>query len=117
MKLLADEGVDRQIVDRLRSEGHNVSYVADMTPGIPDEEALALANHEERTLLTADKDFGELVFRQGMISTGVVLARLAGLSPERKANVVSLAIAEHSAELSTGVFAVIAPGVIRIRAR
>ncbi len=31
MNLLADEGVDRHIVDRLRQSGHNVWYVAEMT--------------------------------------------------------------------------------------
>jgi hypothetical protein len=30
---LADEGVDRQIVDRLRLDGHQVAYVAEMSPG------------------------------------------------------------------------------------
>jgi hypothetical protein len=34
MILVADEGVDRQIVDRLRSEGHEVHYVAEMEPGV-----------------------------------------------------------------------------------
>ena len=33
-------------------------------------------------LITADKDFGELVYRLGRIHAGVVLIRLAGLSPE-----------------------------------
>ena len=37
MNLLADESVDRQIVDRLRREGHAVRYVAEMEPGIPDD--------------------------------------------------------------------------------
>ncbi len=34
MNLLIDESVDRQIVARLRQEGHEVSYVAEMEPGI-----------------------------------------------------------------------------------
>jgi len=34
--------------------------------------------------LTADKDFGELVFRQGLLHSGVVLIRLAGLEAESK---------------------------------
>jgi len=64
VNLLADEGVDRQIVARLRRDGHNVRYVAEMSPGIPDEAVLDAANRGEALLLTADKDFGELVFRQ-----------------------------------------------------
>ncbi len=37
MTFLADEGVDRQIVERLRVDGHQVAYVAEMFPGIMDE--------------------------------------------------------------------------------
>jgi hypothetical protein len=30
MKFVADENIDRQIVDRLRQDGHIVMYVAEM---------------------------------------------------------------------------------------
>ncbi len=65
-------------------------------------------------LLTADKDFGELVFRQRRISLGVILARLFGLSPERKAVIVADAIRKHSEELPHS-FVVITPTSVRIR--
>ncbi|HKY30767.1 MAG TPA: DUF5615 family PIN-like protein [Pyrinomonadaceae bacterium] len=32
MKLLADESIDRQIVERLRQDGHEVSYIAEIAP-------------------------------------------------------------------------------------
>ena len=37
---LADESVDRQIVGRLRKDGHEVHYVAELEPGILDEVVL-----------------------------------------------------------------------------
>lgn len=37
MNLLADEGVDRQIVERLRQEGYSVLYIAEMEPGMSDD--------------------------------------------------------------------------------
>ncbi|MBN2560333.1 MAG: DUF5615 family PIN-like protein [Phycisphaerae bacterium] len=40
MNLLADESVDRQIVDRLRQDGHAVRYIAEMEPGISDDTVL-----------------------------------------------------------------------------
>jgi Domain of unknown function (DUF5615) len=46
MNFLADESVDRQIVDRLRQDGHMVWYVAEMEPGISDDIVLGLANRE-----------------------------------------------------------------------
>ena len=73
MNLLADEGVDRQIVDRLRHEGYSVLYVAEMDPGLADELVLDRANRAQALLLTVDKDFGELVFRQLKLTSGVIL--------------------------------------------
>ena len=114
MTFLADEGVERQIVERLRLDGHQVSYVAEMSPGIIDEAVLMESRISASVLITADKDFGELVFRLRQASTGVMLVRLWGLSPAMKAGVVSQAIREHGQELD-GAFAVLSPGNIRIR--
>lgn len=114
MKLLADENIDAPVVARLRADGHEVAYVAEMSPSITDDEVLAYANRSQSHLLTGDKDFGELMFRLGRLSAGVILVRLSGLSPVLKARVVSEAIREHGPEMS-GAFAVISPAMIRIR--
>ncbi len=114
MNFLADENVDRQIVERLRLMGHNVQYVAETDAGISDDEVLDLANEKNALLLTADKDFGELVFRQRRITSGVVLIRLAGLSPTVKAEIVASTIKKHGTELKNS-FSVVTPGAIRIR--
>ena len=92
MKLLADEGVDSAIVSRLRSDGHDVVYVAELSPGITDEAVLELANADERILMTADKDFGELVFRLRRVAFGVLLVRLPGLPSTGKADAVAQVI-------------------------
>jgi len=115
MNLLADEGVDGPVVERLRQDGHAVLYVAEMVPGIADEEILRKANEHLSLLVTADKDFGEMVFRQNLLSAGgVVLIRLAGLSPKGKAAVVSKVFRDRGTELPQA-FSVISPGRVRIR--
>jgi len=114
MNLLADEGVDIQIVERLRADGHDVLYVAEMEPGITDKVVLRLANDHVAMLITEDKDFGELVYRQRLVHFGVVLARLHGLSSETKANLASDAFARHGNEMAHN-FSVISPGIVRIR--
>ncbi len=114
MNFLADEGVDRHIVERLRQDGHQVWYVAEMEPGISDDVVLALANREAALLLTADKDFGEMAFRQRLHTQGIVLIRLPGLSPSHRAGIVASVINRHATELPRA-FSVIAPGIFRIR--
>jgi predicted nuclease of predicted toxin-antitoxin system len=85
VNLLADEGIERQIVERLRRDGHDVLYIAEMQPGIGDEVVLGEANQRGALLVTLDTDFGELVFRQRLVHGGVVLVRLAGLLLDTKA--------------------------------
>ena len=115
MTLLADESVERQVVARLREDGFHVLYVAEMEPGVTDDVVLERANHVAALLLTADKDFGELIFREARLAAGgVVLLRLAGLSSERKAEVVSAAFRDRQAEFAHS-FSVVEPGRVRTR--
>ncbi len=114
MNFVADESVDRSIVERLRREGYRVLYVAELGPGMSDEAVLNLANQERALLLTADKDFGAMVIRQRLHMHGVVLIRLAGVTPARKAEIAALAVKEHLTELPRS-FAVIMLGILRIR--
>jgi predicted nuclease of predicted toxin-antitoxin system len=87
-----------------------------MSPGIVDEAVLAESRNSTSVLITADKDFGELIFRNHQASAGVMLIRLLGLSPGIKATPVSTAIRDHAEELS-GAFSVLTAGTIRIRRR
>lgn len=115
MNLLADESVDRQIVERLRQDKHAVLYIAEMEPSIPDDVVLKRANEVSALLVTADKDFGELVFREArLISGGVVLIRLGGLSSARKTEIVSKVFQERGTEMAQA-FSVISPGRVRVR--
>jgi hypothetical protein len=50
--LVANEGVDRPVVERLRQEDHDVVYEAELSPSITDEEVLELANTRSAVLLT-----------------------------------------------------------------
>ena len=114
MKLLADESVDHPIVARLRADGHEVTSIAEESPGIRDEVVLARAWQEGVVLLTGDKDFGELVYRQRLPHAGVLLLRLEGLDEAGKCEAVAQAIAEHGPELP-GAFSVSTSDSIRIR--
>ncbi|MGY0573825.1 DUF5615 family PIN-like protein [Bradyrhizobium sp. RDM12] len=75
MRWLADECVTVSLVRELRGAGHDVLYIAEFAASLSDMELIALASREGRLLLTADKDFGELVFRRGQAVPG--LARIS----------------------------------------
>ena len=114
MKILADENIDLPILDRLRKDGYNVLSIREMQPGMTDEEVINIANKQGALLLTSDKDFGELVFRQRRVSYGILLIRLAGLPTQHKGEIVATAINKHSDEL-IGNFTVVTSRTVRIR--
>jgi len=114
MKFIADECIDWQIIDHLRKKGYKILYVPEIKPGISDKKVLDIANKESAILITADKDFGELVFRQNKITSGIILIRLTGLQPDVKAAVAAAAIKEHQEEIRNN-FMVITSETVRIR--
>lgn len=114
MNLVADEGVDKAIVEALRAAGFSVRYFAEVGSGATDKEVLAAASAAENLLLTSDKDFGEIVFRQRQVHAGVVLIRLSGVPTMKRASIVLQAITQHGPEMG-GAFTVISPTMIRIR--
>ncbi len=80
MRLFADENVARAIVTRLRDLGHDVLHASEIQPGAVDTDWLNLAEAEGRLILTSDKDFGELIFRDHLTSHGVILLRLGDMA-------------------------------------
>jgi predicted nuclease of predicted toxin-antitoxin system len=76
MLLLADENIQGELVQWLRTAGHDVLYAAESRRQTPDDELLSIARTEGRVILTDDLDFGELVYRQRLASHGVLLLRL-----------------------------------------
>jgi len=116
VKIVADENVDKPIVDRLRIDGHEVYFVAELNAGIDDDFVLMLSHEKDAILLTADRDFGDLVFRQGLVHAGIMLIRLAGLQPDDKANLIAAVFKEHGKDLSHG-FSVLTNRSLRIRRR
>ncbi len=111
LRLLANENVPRDVVEGLRTAGHDVRWVAD-TPGLTDEQVLELAASEQRLLLTFDKDFGELAFRCRLpAASGIVLVRVALRSPSSLATAVVEALGQPREW--GGHFSVVEHGLIR----
>jgi predicted nuclease of predicted toxin-antitoxin system len=82
MRFLLDQSADARLVTHLRSLAHNAIRVGAEHPGgIPDRQVLSLAVAEQRILITDDRDFGELVFKEHLPHTGVIYLRLGDYAP------------------------------------
>jgi predicted nuclease of predicted toxin-antitoxin system len=114
MRFLADEGIDRSIVDGLRLLGFDVFYVVEQIRSVNDDILLQTALDENRVLITRDKDFGELVYRMHKAHAGVVLVRLEGYTSRERGDLVCKLIEQYQ-EALPNTFSVIQKGFIRIR--
>lgn len=114
MKFLADEGVDKPIVDILRSAGFNIHYILETHQGVEDERVLQIANEEERILITQDKDFGTLVYHLQNSHFGIILIRLGNRKASEKGQIVKKVILDEG-ERMRNAFTVIQPKMVRIR--
>lgn len=114
MKILADENIEREFIEALREADFDVLSVRESYGGSADNEILQIAVEKQAVIITYDTDFGELVFRFGLQSHGVILLRVHGLSLAEKAQITILAIREHEAELENA-FTVISENSVRIR--
>ena len=114
MRLLANENVPGEAVRVLREDGHDVVWVRTEAPGSSDRDVLARARSDARIVLTFDKDFGELAFRDpGRSPAGIILLRLRSGSPAGIAGAVAAVL--RSRDDWPGHFAVIEPDRVRMR--
>ena len=76
MRFLVDECAGPRVAEWLLNNGHEVFSVFDEASGLSDDNILDKAFDENWILITNDKDFGEMVFRERRPHHGVVFLRL-----------------------------------------
>jgi len=83
LRFLANENIPLLVVKALVSEGFDITSATLVCRGAPDWQVLDLATRENRIVLTFDKDYGYLVFREKRPApAGVVLLRFPPRSVE-----------------------------------
>jgi len=112
MRFIVDESSGRAVAESLRALGHDVLAVPEVMLSAHDHDILSRAASEGRILITNDKDFGELVFRNGGEHCGVVLLRLHDESASNRVRVAK-AIVEQYGERLVGRFVVGTDAAVR----
>lgn len=99
MRFLVDECTGPSVARWLVAQGHDAASIFDESPGLADTQVLQRAVAENRILITNDRDFGELIFREGRSHCGVLFLRLEDERPTSKIQVLQSVLAKHSNEL------------------
>jgi predicted nuclease of predicted toxin-antitoxin system len=110
---LANENVPVEAVEAAPQAGHDLAWIAELSPGDGDDRVLARSVADNRVLVTFDKDFGEMAFRQGAsASSGVILLRPRLRSPDYLARFMVAVLGQSIAW--EGHFCVAQEGKLRV---
>jgi predicted nuclease of predicted toxin-antitoxin system len=100
----------------LRAAGHDCAHVYEAgLGGQPDEQIMDLADRENRILISADTDFGELLANAPVLAPSVILLRRTDKRAASLAAVILANLEQVTDDLAAGALIVISD--TRIRAR
>lgn len=113
-KFIVDECTGIAIVHFLRAQGYDVVGVSEAMPQASDFDILQRAIAEQRIVVTNDKDFGDMVYRDQRRHLGILLLRLADDRTETKIRVIAAVLAHYAQHLANR-FVVATEQNIRLR--
>lgn len=111
---IIDVGVGRIIENWLQQQSFSVIGIRSLNPEMTDTGMIELANKEDAIIISMDKDFGELIFKNKIQHKGVLLLRLEDAVAEENLAVIQNLFPEYLLDIKSK-FAVYQNGKLRIR--
>jgi predicted nuclease of predicted toxin-antitoxin system len=107
-----DECTGPGVAQWLRGEGHDVFSVFDEARGMSDGDVLAKALADQAILITNDKDFGEMIFRERRDHNGIIFLRLADERAVNKIDILHQLLLNYAEKLP-GQFVTVTESKVR----
>jgi predicted nuclease of predicted toxin-antitoxin system len=114
MKYIVDECTGPRVANWLLSLGFDVFSVPMQGRGMADLQILEKANLENRIIITNDKDFGELIFKDNHQHKGVIFMRIEDETSQNKILVLSNLFTNHLQLIDNEAFIVVTDNSIRV---
>ena len=117
MRFLVDNALSPLVADELRKAGHDADHVRDRNlQAASDEDILALAEVEDRTVVSADTDFGTLLALRGKAKPSFILFRRGtGRRPGQQVTLLLANLPVIEQELLRGAVVTFEQNRIRVR--
>jgi predicted nuclease of predicted toxin-antitoxin system len=97
--ILADENIDKRIIDALRETGFEVYSIKEDIRGVSDEWIIQFSKNQPWIILTNDKDFGGWVFAHNQNNVSVVFLRYQFPDRAKIIDIVVKLFQEHETSL------------------
>lgn len=95
MKFLIDEDVSPKLAEFLKESGHSAIHIREIQTSLEDYQILELAVTGKSIVITEDKDFGELVFKNRQSSKEVILLRLENQTVQNTKKAIMWLLSHH----------------------
>ncbi|MDQ7826227.1 MAG: DUF5615 family PIN-like protein [Candidatus Eremiobacteraeota bacterium] len=113
MRFIIDENTGPGVARWLLQKGHTAFSVYKEARGIDDEEVLKRACEDNYIIITCDKDFGSLIYRERREHRGVILLRLKDDRTQCKIDVLEKLLLHYGCQLDKN-FVVATEKLVRI---
>jgi len=113
MKFLIDVNASGALANWLIEQRHDVAKVADKNPKMSDERILRWALLEDRIIVTTDKDFEEMIWRQKKPHRGIL--RLENLPRKERIKLLRDTLVHHGHDLESGAIVIASTSKYRVR--
>ena len=116
MKLLLDHGLPRSAAGLLRDAGADAVHTGERgLATASDQQILAFAGQEGRTVVTLDADFHALLALRGIPGPSVIRIRVEGLRAEALVDLVQRVLESCGEDLAEGAAVSVTQDQIRVR--
>ena len=113
MKILSDVNASGAIANWLESMGHDIVRVSAKDPRLSDDAILAWALRENRVIITTDKDFEEMVWRESKPHCGIL--RLENVPRDERILLLEEAFTLYQQDLEDGAIVIAQKKKFRVR--
>jgi predicted nuclease of predicted toxin-antitoxin system len=114
--LLLDQGMPRRTSAQLREIGIDCVHTAEIGAStLQDEQIIALAVSQTRTIVTLDDDFHALLAVSGASAPSVVRVRIEGLKAHAATALIQQVLDACGDDLAAGAAVTVQPGRLRVR--
>jgi predicted nuclease of predicted toxin-antitoxin system len=116
LKLLIDESLSARVATLLVVAGHDAIHLGELgLLGAPDTDVMAAARRDQRSVISVDTDFGELLAIGNHADPSVVLLRRTPHRPQDQAALLITALPLLEEDLRIGAVVVLTPDRARVR--